>query len=99
MAPGTLLLVVGGSALMVVLTIWLCNLFVRVESYLPRWAERHGYRILRREQRLYRRGPFLFNSWCGPVYYISVKDASGRKRGGWVYFGLLSREAQVRWAN
>ena len=85
----------------VVAAIWWRH--TRSRALLTAWAERNGYRILRQEYRLFRRGPFFFTTAKGHVvYYVTVQDQPGLVRRGWVrcgswWLGLVSDKVQVRW--
>ncbi|HZS94004.1 MAG TPA: hypothetical protein VFA78_04345 [Chloroflexota bacterium] len=75
----------------------------RARSILDRWARRNGYRIIDREVRLLRRGPFFLTTGQNQeVYRVTVEDGNRRVRRGYVrcggfLFGLLSDRADVRW--
>jgi hypothetical protein len=77
--------------------------FRRSRTILERWAERQGYRILRSQRRTLRRGPFFFFTARGQeVFRVTVEDAHGRIRHGFVrcgsfMLGILSDRAEVRW--
>jgi len=77
--------------------------FSRSASLLERWAEEHGYRILDREYRTLRRGPFFWTTSKGQtVYRVTVEDKAGYARTGWVrcggwWLGLLSDHVEARW--
>jgi hypothetical protein len=77
----------------------------RSKDLLQRWAERNGYRIIRREYRFFFRGPFfLTTARSQAVYYVTVEGQEGTVRNCWVrcgswWFGLLSDQVQVRWEN
>jgi hypothetical protein len=77
--------------------------FSRSASFLEQWAAKNGYRIVSREHRYLRKGPFFWTFSRGQtVYYVTVEDEQGNQRHGWVrcgnwFFGLLSDNAEVRW--
>lgn len=75
----------------------------RSRSLLENWAASNGYQILAYERRHFRRGPYFFRSSKGhEVFYVSLRDESGRRRnayvrcGGWMV-GLLSDSVDVEW--
>jgi hypothetical protein len=85
-----------------VIFLWIWH-FRRSNSLLEQWAAKGGYRILSREHRALRKGPFLWNSTRGQaVYYVVVVDSDGDTRSGWVrcggyWLGMLSDHTEVRW--
>jgi hypothetical protein len=74
----------------------------RSRAIIDRWSKQHGYEVLSAAPRLWR-GPFLLRSGHGhTVYRVTVKDASGTARSGWVrcgswLLGLVSDEITVEW--
>ena len=54
------LLVAGASLLLVFVTYFMCQTFWQMEEVLTRWATQHGFRIIRREPRLF----FHFTNCC-----------------------------------
>lgn len=77
--------------------------FSRSRSLLQKWADENGYRLLAKEYRTFRRGPFFWTSSKGQtVYRVSVEDKAGQVRSGWVrcggwWLGLLTDHTEVRW--
>jgi hypothetical protein len=77
--------------------------YVRSDSLIDGWAQRHGLRVLYRERRWFFRGPFFWTSSKGQtVYYITVQDNQGQRRNAWVrcgswWWGLWSDAIEVRW--
>ncbi len=77
--------------------------FSRSRSLLEQWAAANGYRIISAQYRNLVRGPFFWTTSKGQtVYRVTVEDADGRQRDGWVrcggwFLGLLSDRVQVRW--
>ena len=77
--------------------------FSRSAFLLEQWAGKNGYRIVSREHRYIRKGPFFWTSPRGrTVYYVTVEDEQGNQRHGWVrcgswFFGLVSDHVEVRW--
>jgi len=75
----------------------------RSRSVLGGWAAANGFEIVRSDQRYFSRGPFFWTTSKGQtVYYVTVRDAQGGLRSGWVrcgswWFGLWSDRAEVRW--
>lgn len=102
-----LVLVPAASALMILftfaLTLALGKRLERLESLLPEWAERNGYRILKRERRFFFCGPFFFSSRYSDVCRLTVQGRQGGCRAGWVRIGegplgsLLSDRIEVVW--
>ena len=76
----------------------------RSRSLLRRWADKHGYRILHREDRIVRQGPY---SWQGSTtlqafYYVTVEYQNGQRRNAWVrcgkaFLGVLSDQVDFQW--
>lgn len=77
--------------------------FSRSRSVLETWADANGFEIVRSEYCHFMRGPFFWTTSKGQsVYYVTVRDPSGRVRTGWVrcggfFSGLFSDAAEVRW--
>ena len=75
----------------------------RSRLMLRRWAEANGYQILSSQYRVFRRGPFLWNSSKNQtVYWVKTRDRLGYERNGWVrcgsyWWGLWSDQVEVRW--
>lgn len=54
---------------------------------IRRWADETGLTIVSKQSRLFRRGPYTWNSERGhDVYLVVVSDAKGRKAKVWVRF-------------
>src|SRR4051812_27160931 len=99
-------LVVAASLLAIPATYFLCKMLApgieRTFFLLPKWAERNGLRILKKESRYFFRGPFFWNSSRHQlVYRITVEDPAGHRKNGWVCLGgwfygpLFSDEVRV----
>jgi hypothetical protein len=81
--------------------------FRRADSLLKSWAAGNGYRLVRAENRILLRGPFLLVPDSGQfVYRVAVEDQAGYVSSGWVRFGSsslwrgrLSYDVDVRWDN
>lgn len=77
--------------------------FSRSNSLLQQWAEQNGYRVVHQEYRTFFKGPFFWTSSKNQtVYYVTVEDAHGQQRKGWVrcggwFLGLLSDNVDVAW--
>lgn len=89
-----LFLLMGGSML------WH---FSRSGDVLQKWADENGFRLIERHYHHFRRGPFFWTTSKGQtVYRVTVQDANGNTRSGWVrcgswMWGLASNRAEVRW--
>jgi hypothetical protein len=98
-----LLLVPGLSAGAILLTLLLGRRMDRLQSLLPEWAERNGYRIVQQETRTFFQGPFFYSSRYFWVCHITVEDWQGNRRAGWVRVGswplgcVFSDQIDVRW--
>jgi hypothetical protein len=92
---------VAAIAVLIGLSFWWH--FSRSSSLLYRWAEKNGYRIVRKQYRTFFRGPFFWTSSKGQtVYYVVVEDSAGARRSGYVrcggwWLGLMSDHAEVSW--
>ncbi len=93
-------IVVPTTALIVFAVIWSNR---RAEALLARLAEENGFRIVEKEERQLRRGPFFWTSSKGQVvYHVTVEDQQGQLRRGFVRLGswgrgIFSDQAEVRW--
>ena len=77
--------------------------FSRSRTVLETWADENGFEIVRSEYCHFMRGPFFWTTSKGQtIYYVTVRERSGRVRTGWVrcggyFMGLFSDAAEVRW--
>jgi hypothetical protein len=75
----------------------------RSRAILECWAAESGYRILAAKYCWFFRGPFSFTTGKGQsVYRVTVQDAHGYARSGYVkcggfFLGVLSDVAKVKW--
>ena len=75
----------------------------RTRALLDRWAATSGFRIVARHWRVWRTGPYRFRSTDAQwVFYVTVEDASGRRRSGYArvggfFLGLMSDAVAVTW--
>jgi hypothetical protein len=95
------LLFAGLAVLGIFFTYFVCATILRMEAVLPRWAQQHGLRIVRREPRTFFQGPFFVNRYA-PVYRITVEDQEKRQKRGWIRLGLwyivgFRERIEVRW--
>jgi hypothetical protein len=66
------------------------------QQLLENWAHRNGYRILERQLCNIFRGPFLANSSkIQQVFQVTVKEAEGKTRNGYVRCGSYWRGVNV----
>lgn len=90
-------------AIVAALSIWWH--FDRSRRVLEQWASGNGYQLLYSEYRHLRKGPFLLRAGRGhAVYYVTVRDESGRTRSGYVrcgswWLGLWSDQVTVEWVD
>jgi hypothetical protein len=88
------------AVLFFVLIVWH---FSRSRGLLEKWAAANGFRIIESNYRNLVRGPFFWTTSKGQtVYRVTVEDARGQRRSGWVrcggfFLGLLSDRVTVRW--
>src|SRR5215203_3704968 len=98
----------AGAALLIVLVvvIGLASMawsFSRSRSLIQEWADENGYRVVEAKYRWIVRGPFFWTtSKSQTVYRLTVEDAHGNLRRGWVrcgswLAGLWSHRVDVRW--
>jgi hypothetical protein len=77
--------------------------FHRCNNLLRAWADRNGFRLIRKEYCWVRKGPFYWTtSKSQTVYRVTVEDWDGEHRGGWVrcgswWLGLWSDKVEARW--
>lgn len=89
------------AILVAVLSFWWT--LSRGNAILQRWADQHGYEILSKEYCWFFRGPFFWRSSKNQsVYYVTIRDAEGTRRRGWVrcggwVWGLMSDATEVVW--
>jgi hypothetical protein len=75
----------------------------RADRMLTEWAARHGYRIIESQRHKLWKGPFLLSSSNNQVVYrVTVQDAQGNIRRGWVRcgnyrFGPWKKLIDVKW--
>jgi hypothetical protein len=99
-----------GAVLLIVISVFLVFFvlamtwhFRRSASMIGRWAAENGYRLLGREYRWFRRGPFWWRTTDKmAVYHVTVEDREGRVRRAWVrcggwFLGLFSDQVTVEW--
>jgi hypothetical protein len=98
-------LVVGALLLGVCgLAAWL-ELYARrkARAQLHRWAEEHGFTILKQREAWWFASPFFWKAGRGQrAFRITVLDPEGRPRSGWVLCGgwlggLVLEPVEVRW--
>jgi hypothetical protein len=67
----------------------------RDKHLLHNWASRNGFELQTVEPRFSRCGRFtLRRSWAQRVYYVTVRDAGGHVRKGYVRLGGLFGEGE-----
>jgi hypothetical protein len=75
----------------------------RSESMMAQWARTNGLTLLSEERCWFFKGPFFWTSGKGQmIYYVTVRDPSGRTRHAWVrcggyFLGMLSDNMDVKW--
>jgi hypothetical protein len=75
----------------------------RGASLLDGWASSEGLEILSQEECWFFKGPFFWtSSKSQKVYRVTVRDAEGRTRSGYVrcggyWLGMMSDNVDVRW--
>ena len=75
----------------------------RAARVLSEWATHNGYRIIESDRKYLRKGPFTWTSSQSQIiYHVTVQDANGNTRRGWVrcgsfLFGPWEDVVDVRW--
>jgi hypothetical protein len=75
----------------------------RAAQIFAEWAATNGYRIIESERMFVRKGPFFYTSSNSQIiYHVTVQDAQGNIRRGWVrcgsfWFGPWQNVVDVRW--
>jgi len=75
--------------------------FFRGRAALKRWAQEHGFQILKSQAVSSFAGSFTWNHNLA-IYFVQVRDQEGKTRDGWVrcgsfWLGVLSSKTEVRW--
>ena len=77
--------------------------FRRANNLLEDWAARNDYRIIHKEYRWFRRGPFFWFTGRGQIVFrIEVADREGLQQNAFVrvggfFLGMLSNNVEVSW--
>ena len=75
----------------------------RAARLLSQWAASNGYRIIESERRKFFKGPFFWGSSNNQIIFrVTVQDAYGNIRRGWVrcgsyLLGAWNDEVDFRW--
>jgi hypothetical protein len=74
----------------------------RSQHLLHKWAGEHQYNLLLAENRVFRKGPFMWSGKNQTVYRVHVCDEQGNERKGWVrcgdwFLGVLADKVEVKW--
>ena len=75
----------------------------RAASMIDTWAHQHGFHILQREQRWFRKGPYFWKSSKNQqVWYLTLIDPQGMQRRAWVrcgghFWGMFKDAIDVEW--
>jgi hypothetical protein len=103
MRNGDLFRAMGIVAFAIFFVVMIAWHFSRSRRLLEKWAAENGFRIIESSYRNLVRGPFFWTTSKGQsVYRVTVEDATGQRRSGWVrcgswLLGLWSDSVQVRW--
>ena len=77
--------------------------YTRSTEMLKAWAQSKGLTLINSKRRFLRRGSFFWTTSKGQeVFYVTVRDAHGNRRSGYVrvggwFVGMLSDNVEVRW--
>jgi len=74
----------------------------RSQHLLHKWASENQYDLVYAQNRVFRKGPFMWSGKNQVVYRIHVRDEQGNERKGWVrcggwLLGMLADKVEVRW--
>lgn len=82
-----LILVLGVTALVIFVLVTWTDL--RVSNLLQAWAHQKGYILVSKQRRRFARTPFGISAdRFREVFRVTVQDRHGKKRQGWVRFGV-----------
>jgi hypothetical protein len=59
----------------------------RSRAMVNKWAKDNNYTLLKKEHRIFRKGPYFLSGRNQAVYRVEVRDATGLKLKGWVRCG------------
>jgi len=59
----------------------------RSRAMVKKWAKDNNYTLLKKEHRIFRKGPYFLSGRNQAVYRVEVRDATGLKLKGWVRCG------------
>ena len=80
-----------GLVIVLFVAVAICSIvwhFSRSRSLLEQWARDNDYEVISREYRNFFKGPFFWTSTKGQtVYYVTIRDADGNVRSGWLRCG------------
>ena len=76
----------------------------RSQLLLHKWASENRYDLLLAENRMFRKGPFMWSGKSQTVYRVHVRDEQGNERKGWVrcgdwLLGVLVDKVEAKWDN
>lgn len=104
MTEGTALLIIG---LLIAIGVgaaasmkWMQS---RSDEILDEWCSQNGFALLSSKRRNFKRGPYSWTTGKGQVvFYVTVRDAEGETRSGYVRCGsrmggLMSDKVTVEW--
>ena len=98
---GGIIVAIGLVVMVIIgLTLWSNQ---RATAMIDTWAQQNGLRIVQREQRWFRKGPYFWrSSKYQQVWYVTVIDPHGMQHRVWVrcgghFLGVWSDKIDVRW--
>lgn len=76
--------------------------FAKAKQLIRQWASDNHYNVVSIEYRLFRKGPFTWNSSKGQlVYFVSLSTTDGPRKAfircGSFWAGMLSDNVEVVW--
>ena len=74
----------------------------RAQTLLHKWVSENRYDLLSAENRVFRKGPFMWSGKNQVVYRVQVRDEQGNERNGWVrcghfFLGVLVDQVEAKW--
>ena len=72
------------------------------QHLLHAWASEHRYDLVHAENRVFRKGSFMWSGKNQVIYRVHVRDVQGNERHGWVrcgdfFWGVLADKVEAKW--
>jgi hypothetical protein len=75
------------AAVAIIMVAYYAVYISRSRAMVRKWAKDNNYTLLKKEHRIFRKGPYFISGRNQAVYRVVVRDATGRKQKGWVRCG------------